>query len=29
MYEQKGDEWIAMIVGLSTEMTAAMTESGK
>jgi hypothetical protein len=29
MHERTGDEWIAMIVGLSAGVTAAMTESGK
>jgi hypothetical protein len=29
VYERTGDKWIAMILGLSTGVTAAMTESGK
>jgi hypothetical protein len=29
MYERTGDEWIAMIVGLSAGVTAVMTDSGK
>ena len=29
MYERTGDEWMAMIVGLSPGVTTAMTDSGK